>query len=149
MDVSSVIYLAGLVDGDGSIFISRRNDRSGYHHGKYRLFLSVSNQNKDLLDHLGGIWERARVYWQATNYRAGRISWEGPKAQEVIKLLESYLVGKKKQAQLALSFPCTGKGNYTEESQALQENLFALMREANQKWSKGKTRKDVLCADLI
>src|SRR5260370_40826822 len=104
-------YLAGLIDGDGSIFVSKRNEQSGYKHGRYRLFLGISNQNRNLLKHLANTWKRGIVYWQAKNYKAGRITWEGPKAKSLLAYLLPYLVGKKAQAMLAMKFPCVGKGN--------------------------------------
>lgn len=46
-----------------------------------------------------------------------------------------------------VTFPCEGRGTFTVEGQYLQESIFTQMRTLNQKWSMGKTRKDVLCAD--
>jgi hypothetical protein len=142
---SAFIYLAGLVDGDGSIFVSERRERAAHAHGRYRLFLGVSNSNGSLLKTLERKYKKSVVYWDSDNYRAGRITWEGPKAQALIKKIAPYLLGKWKQADLALSFPLVGKGakgwskNRLRIYQKKQRRIFRKMRKLNYRWSMGKT----------
>lgn len=139
------IYLAGLVDGDGSIFISKRyKENSAKNHGRYRLFLSVTNNNKVLLNYLYRTWKQGIVYWDSKNYKAGHITWEGPKAQTVIRKILPFLVGKRNQAKLALKYVFVGRGQ--KANTKAQATSFTQMRRLNQRWSMGKTRKDALRA---
>src|SRR6267142_6992826 len=103
-------YLAGLVDGDGSIFVSKRKDDKAITRGQYRLFLSISGQNEDLLLELERRYGRSRHSWYTKRGVAANISWEGPKALRIIEEIRPYLIGKKKQAILAGQFPCMGRG---------------------------------------
>ena len=143
------VYLAGLVDGDGSIFISKRNSHAGKKHGTYRLILSVSNCNQDLLNTLEDTYDRDRVAFKSKNYEAARISWEGPKAKAIIKKIIAHLLGKKEQAKLALTFPCVGQGGLqgasNKEKSAIRNHKFDMykaMKKLNKKWSKGKAWRD-------
>lgn len=137
-------YLAGLVDGDGSIFISKRGVTSCGGHGYYRLTLSVANCNLTLLEYLKKTFGKSCIIWQSQNYHAGHITWEGPKAKETIRKILPYLVGKKEQANLALKFPTLGKGAPGIKKADLPKfhktanDMFEKMSALNAKWSMGK-----------
>lgn len=101
-------YMAGIVDGEGSIGVRRRL--------RYITpILQVTNTRKDLLEWLvlrcgGAIY----VNKEERDGRKQLYSWQtfGRKAQAIIREILPYLVIKRQQAELALTirqFAMTGK----------------------------------------
>ncbi len=94
-------YLAAIVDGEGCITITNSAGRS------HQLVLVVNMNSKEVIDHI------ARI--MGCNIRQGRttsagnesyqVSASGNKAKAIISEIKPYLVGKVKQAELALLFP--------------------------------------------
>ncbi len=119
--ISQLNYLAGFFDGEGSIYITRiNNKRSG--NIWYRLGLGCSNSDKRPIDLLHKVFSPIRTTY---SYVPGRKkgykpahSWlaTGNVAKEFLEIIEPYLMVKKEQARLGIKFqewrnslPNTGK----------------------------------------
>ena len=94
-------YLAGIVDGEGTITISKLSRLRG----AFYPVVSISNTKQILIDWCsaripGGVYVKGRenVRWRT----AHQIVWNGWKALEIVKLLEPFLVIKQNQARLII-----------------------------------------------
>ena len=136
------VYLAGIVDGEGSIMIIRRS-ASGrrvtpFHH----LRLTIGNTSGALanwMNRFGG-----RVQWRQQP-QSVRPFWQWAldedRAAKLIRRLGPHLVIKRAQAWLALEFQAQ-KSNLQstyravpESELALREGFYLAMRELNRKGS--------------
>jgi hypothetical protein len=140
LSATEAAYIAGIIDGEGSISMSYTGPRYGYRYGNYRLVLQVGNTKEPLIEYLhritgvGNRWNRegqkqehAKVwYWQVTNQ----------KAAEVIGSCLPYLVIKVEQALLALSyadFVVPTAVGITEEVAAERHDIYSALKKANKK----------------
>lgn len=126
-------YIAGLVDGEGSISIAKMSRKYG---STFRLYVSVASQNKIVLELL-------RESLGVGTISLGLTTWvltvANKQAEYVLALIVDRLVTKKKQAEIALRFRAlvqpTGKRRIEEV-----ENAKAICRldmmEANAKDSR-------------
>lgn len=129
-------YIAGLIDGEGSIQIQRRKHRSKtenceYAYEGYSLYLDMSNTNKDLIDwcveNIGGYWGKKSNpnpgKWKQAYY------WRlpGKEAQKLIKKVIHLLIDKRERALVALSFPLKN----SKKDKELKDNLFNQMKKLN------------------
>ena len=100
-------YIAGLFDGEGCIFVGRR-ELERMKGISYRLTLKVSmtveRPIKALKDTLGGSY--GPIHWHTRNNNRTAWRWEidGNKAAEVLKQVLPYLLVKKEEAVLAIQF---------------------------------------------
>lgn len=111
--MTSLMYLAGIFDGEGSVIIQQ-----GPNHA---LQCSVGMKDKRVLDlfyerYGGSLYRRAGEMWQ----------WQltAHKAAEMLTELSPYLVTKKEQAWLAREFVAQKKSDrsrVTDEERALRE----------------------------
>ena len=95
-------YLAGIIDGEGSIGIDN--------HGRVRspsVRITVTNTNVELLEGLQSLWggwlssRRQRMSgWKAVS----DLIWAGKPSSEILKAIQPYLRAKKEQCRLALLF---------------------------------------------
>jgi len=132
-------YTAGLVDGEGCITITRRKKRNLVYPNNnwyYEPQVIVANTDKRMMDFLvdlyGGwvaIPKKTRDYYKQDYH------WKitGDNMRRLLRDVLSYLVLKKKQAEIVLSFPNynkTGKPRTTKERQQ-QEHLWLEIKELN------------------
>ena len=140
---TEMLYLAGIIDGEGTIGISKLSKRL------YQIRLSVGNTSEGLIDYLqdnyGG--NKFGPYKQKGEKRKDKFQWDcnGNKAIELIKQIEPYLIIKQPQAELVLkSWEDTFKWDYTGRETpryALdkRKNLYQQMKKLNK---KGKQEED-------
>lgn len=96
-------YIAGIMDGEGSVMIASRGD-----HRSYSTLISVTNTSRPLLDWLlektaiGGVHDQH----VATDKRKATWFWRcwGDGAVTLLKQISPYLVVKRRQADLAIAF---------------------------------------------
>jgi hypothetical protein len=99
-----VAYMAGLIDGEGCIHISRDNKNG---HVYYTLILTIANSDPRML-----LWIEERFGGKVvpkTRCKSNRLqawAWSvvSREAETVLRLITTYLVSKKDQAELALRF---------------------------------------------
>jgi hypothetical protein len=121
--VAEIAYLAGIIDGEGTITCCRaiqsyyKNSPNKKIYG-YRLLCKVSNTDLELLywikERFGGrISKWSNNYTEKATLRGWKkgysIDWWTKDATEIVKLVYPYLIIKKRQATLALKFPTNYK----------------------------------------
>lgn len=132
MTSSESIYLAGFIDGEGSLIINKR-----LHSLKekvwigYSVYLDIGNTNKEVLEWIKKITQTTSELYEnpqkGNRKMAYRLRICGKQAQRIIKELYPYLIVKKKQANIFLDFPL----NHKRLKREIRENLFQQMRKLN------------------
>lgn len=118
-------YIAGVIDSDGSISVSKINLRdSKYKSPRYVLAVTITNTSEELIDfvqeRMGGSYrdKKRRDRRQETTIikengidriiTAKRITYDwtiaSTKALNFLRLIKNYLIAKKRQAELAIEF---------------------------------------------
>ena len=137
-------YLAGFIDGEGSIGIypDYRRNRN------YRLVLTVSNTNKEVIDWIAKVTEEQHSRQVKVKTTKNCPSWQGEKdrwkdcysiwfgsgiAQKILKEVLPYIIVKKEQATIALQYP-VGEPykDITMEMRNLKERCYEQMKPLNQ-----------------
>jgi hypothetical protein len=104
-NVSVLAYTAGVIDGDGSISISREGGRKGTRN--YTLSIWVANTDRRLLDWLRSVYggsvsnPQKRSQYRKPMYQYHLTGW---RVATLLGLLLPYLKLKHPQAELALQF---------------------------------------------
>lgn len=134
--MASIEYIAGFIDGEGSIQISKgTTHRSGKR--MYYLRLSVHQVDRRPLDELVSRWGGSLRLIEKSSAISKKPIHEwvvtGTNAARVLSEIEPYLISKREQAQLGLLFQ-EGKGlrnsggPVTDEVNAVREQQYAAMR---------------------
>jgi hypothetical protein len=136
-------YLAGIMDGEGAIYISRKKDptmKAGY---GYRMVLGVANTDLPLMNWLveatglGTVKPRKRhspKHKQAYDWYLWSIQ-----AYQFLKAISPYLKQKKQRATIAMSFMekhSTHKGYLTPEEANAQVAVYDEMKILNKRGPK-------------
>ena len=100
-------YLAGIIDGEGSIMLPRTgNSKLDDMPTSFTVKVSISNTNIDLLARIqqdfGGVIEKC-VNGRSNCKDGYRLRWFGKEAARVIAAARPYLIVKAEQADLAAS----------------------------------------------
>lgn len=120
-------YFAGIVDGEGSIVISKNNASSG----QLYLRITVVNSNREVLELLRGIYEggiSTKKKYKTTDKQCWTWQVSSHKAKVFLFDIYEFLIIKKAQAEIAFRFIETfeeGKkirGN-TEQRKLLKEEM--------------------------
>jgi len=139
-DTHVLAYLAGIVDGEGSICIYGDHKKAGVGYHRYRLSLAIAMQNKPVLElfvqAFGG-----KVYIKHTNLKVHhspywRVLYLDYRAAQVLPYLRPYLRIKAEQADLAIAFQASRirkRGlhhvlptSYWEDAQTMKEKMSEL-----------------------
>jgi hypothetical protein len=144
MDIEHIIYLAGIIDGEGTITIGRQKQykRETY---VFRTWIFVANTFKPLVELLkqrhGGNWALGGKP-RTKRYKQGYV-WHMLDRETIAPLLRSimpYLVVKRRQAELVLRFIESRQlqprgAAYTPEEFRIYETVRDMNRgsKANQK----------------
>lgn len=129
-------YLAGLIDGEGCIYISRGKSKIGTI--VYQFRLSIANTDLPLLQYIqrdfSGNIQISRI---ASPYhkQCFILAWFGAGAKVILAQIYDKLFLKKEQAKLALDFPVMGHGKrgILPEVRKLKEIIYLKMKELNKK----------------
>ena len=138
----SLEYIAGFVDGEGTITIRKYRTRNSIRGYSYNLYFAVSNTNPEVLkamrDVVGaGCVTRSNKFKNKPHWKEC-FHWKAHsrKAAIIIEKLLPYLIIKKPQAQLALKFQqkmIQGHHHLTEEEWAFRDKCYREMRKLNGK----------------
>lgn len=133
-----LIWLAGFIDGEGSLGISRRGDCGGF-----KPFLCVINTDRAILGKIlrmfphGYIQERSRSKSLGSR-RCYALNYGKKGGLEILPAVYPYLQVKKQQADLILNFPTAryihlegGGRKVDEETRKLQEKIYLESRKLN------------------
>jgi len=156
--VADLAYLAGIIDGEGCISLSKSHKNDRYY---YRLQLTITNTSAELKqwleDKFGG---RIRTSYARSNNRSDILHWtvSGNQCQWLLRQVLPYLIIKKPQAELALMMNINPYGGtarwnsiYTEEEESLREKIRIAIHEYNLSggnkgsylWGKSLPKKEV------
>lgn len=138
-------YLAGIIDGEGSIYIGNfsSNPKTGTLH--YQTNMEVTNTDEELilwlLKNIGGRSNKYTFKQTPTNSRKPVFRWiaSGELLTHLCHLLLPYLVIKRKQCEIMIKMRATFNGTgavkgksgcqpVTEEILSLRKSLFDQMR---------------------
>lgn len=120
-----VAYIAGIIDGEGSIGIyDITTNKKGKRWHSVLVRITIANTCKDLFEWLIPRLPGCRVYWQAQtrkpNHRmCGRLTLDGTKGIALCERLIPYLNIKRKQAEIAVRF--YSEGNWTPGTRVSKE----------------------------
>ena len=157
----SARYLAGLIDGEGCLMITRSRDPT---HGRswYRARVSISNTNKAVLEEIqrayGGILANQpapRAEWR----HAYQLVWTDGMVERNLLLVAPYLRVKKEHVRLMMQFTRHKKGTrqgregrrfapLPEDVVSIRDALHVRMKELNAKGpppSVGRSASTSLC----
>lgn len=101
-------YSAGVIDSDGSIFLSRDKLKSG--HINHKLQVKVGQTRSKVVNFLFGIWGgKIQVEYNRKNGSGSNVivyTWllHSNKALNMLKKIYPFLRGKKDQAEVAIRF---------------------------------------------
>lgn len=138
MDEWKLGYLAGMIDGEGSITIGRmhRTSTSNY---AYNPIVYIGNTNFELLEMLhrefGGNLNKGA---ESTPLKKAfhRLIWPGNKGKDILLQVIDKLFAKREQAALYLSFPLRRHKDttqYEDDQAALREQIYFRLKELNAK----------------
>ena len=128
---TELAWLAGFIDGEGYIGVRKSQ-------GWYSLCITIGNTHlksvencKFLAPYFRGPYADKR---RPPRRPAWRVTVQGKKAQEVLREIYPYLITKKRQAAIALSFP-VGNGGRNKPKPLLgyifQEECYKALKSAN------------------
>ena len=129
-------YIAGMLDGEGSVGI-----RQDSNYNTYSLGLEIYFSSKEFEDWISQKLQ-GEVKFKIYTYNPGNeknkvgkgISILGKEAQKFLEFIKGYLVIKKNQCFVALNFPIVGQGQHTTEQQKLdQASWYLVMKDLNKK----------------
>jgi len=139
---TDLAYLAGFIDGEGSIHISIQ------HEEWFQPIISVSNSHKETMGWISSVLGAKCVYQYDKRPESG--NWKSMylasitgqrKILRLLQLIHPYLKTKKVQAKLMMAFcelrleerMCNPKSGYTQDDIEIYERLCALNKRGNPK----------------
>ena len=140
-----LVYLAGIIDGEGSVEISK--DNSDRREATYRIRLEIGNTDRTLISWLGrefGGNKRWNIREKRNENCAEQHRWTsyGENAIELLEKVERFTIIKRRQIELARTFwNKTNRGCYRGKARPkwikeFQEECYEKMKKLNQKGPK-------------
>jgi hypothetical protein len=131
-----IAYLAGIIDGEGSIYIQRRKTKSGW---SYFPRFQVVNTNRKLMEWIkqtfgGLIYDKPRNHIQS--HWKMQIEWFTTRGllDHLLPLIIPYLVIKREQAEIMIKFRQSFKKEYPRQipSEEVQNFRFECLNQIKQ-----------------
>jgi hypothetical protein len=139
-------YMAGLIDGEGSISIGRAPACGNQKHDTYKLVLQVYMSTEEPLNTVvkwfGGKVEVLPIQTERFGQNIPGRQWRanGRKAIDILKMVRPYLILKRPQADLAIEYlewyettKGIGRTQPTEDTYLIREYYWDKMRELNRR----------------
>lgn len=137
-------FLAGLLEGDGCIVLRAHRDPRKRKGVAFGMCVKVNNTNKELIDFLGDNYGgNVSPGYLPKGRKSIMYEWtmHGEKAASLLTRLYPYLVGKKKQAELALKFQSKlvsgvvySEADYAEKVDMVKEMHRLNAKEHDKTW---------------
>ena len=136
-------YLAGIIDGEGCLSVSKEKSPKGEYKILYKAHLKITNTNQKLIQWLEKIIGKCYIKTDKGDPKWKlRFSWimtDRDKMFPLLKEILPYLILKKKQAKLILKLR-KGKQKkgiaFDVEERKFREKLYQSMKKLNQKGNK-------------
>jgi hypothetical protein len=144
MTPTQAAYIAGIIDGKGSICLSLRKGRVGVNGGQvYRLNVGVTNTDTRMLDYLlsttglGNVIGRRTVEADHQRNRKNGPRWSlwSQQARQLLEAIEPYLVIKREWALLGIEFTTVthrqtgGRSGLTDEQWEYRRSMYAKFKK--------------------
>ena len=116
-------YLAGIVDGEGCIYISKQR-RTVYQY--YTLFMTVANTDPKLMLWIGEVFGgniKPRKPCKSNKRNVWTSLVASCEAEAIQRSIIPFMVGKRDQAELALKFRESYEGNRTYSGKGIPEEV--------------------------
>lgn len=144
--IADLAWAAGIIDGEGSIFIMKQGRKDRERDTNYVLRVSVESTDPYMAQELKKIFPSGAVFSSKRDKRpnnSNTLKWQinGKRSVEVLKDLLPFLRVKKEQAELAIQFQTQTKKhwkNMVEADYDSQEKYCILLKEAKQNLKIGK-----------
>ena len=107
---TEVAYLAGLIDGEGTITMAKDRNNSGDRKLRFRVRLTITNTSVELVswlvDRLEGFpqWSKVKAKNAKKHARSCRVSWSEKPASTIVQQILPFLIVKRQQAELFLRY---------------------------------------------
>jgi hypothetical protein len=138
-------WLAGIIDGEGSIFVMRQKRKDRERDTNYIMRVSVDSTDPFMVPECQKIAGGPKITQTRDNRPecSDRLKWQlnGKKAASLLEELLPYLRVKKEQATLAIEFQRTTKKHYkhmSTQDYAKQVRLYEALKEAKKTLKLGK-----------
>ena len=131
-------YLAGLIDGDGSILILKR-DRTGRGSLSFTVTVKVGGETEHITKlatqyGIGNVWVRKKVGLK----HLAEWTIAGNQARWLLNAIKPYLQLKNPQACVALAMPqCRSRWDATAKLRAIQHTCHLQMKQLNHAKGRG------------
>ncbi|MDD4905916.1 MAG: LAGLIDADG family homing endonuclease [Methylobacter tundripaludum] len=137
---TDLAYLAGIFDGEGTIFIEKSKTANRKHDYRFRLTVNICSTDEWLIKWLKQCWG-GYVYFEARKIKNNNLknawhwSLQNRKAAEFLKNIIGYLHIKLPQAKLALKFQAhMQQGGHrtkdkSDQNYLEQEECYSLMKD--------------------
>lgn len=131
-------WLAGFIDGEGSIGIYRKKSKHGRGGHDFGVRLLVVNTNQAAMDYVKALTGCGCSWISKKGYKA---NWKpchrwqafGENARDLVRQLLPYLRIKRAIAELVLTMPICSRGGRSPQDIAAQEILFAQAKVMNRR----------------
>ena len=135
--VAELAWLAGIIDGEGSIGAMSQHHKTENKTSTYRIRLRVTNTHKGLIEWLRlkiGFGTISPIKKVKEHYKQGyELSWTNQRAINIIRQIYPYMIIKRVQAEIAFEFDETLKTRMwplseeiVETRKRLRDRLFAI-----------------------
>lgn len=133
--VAQLAYLAGIIDGEGSIYIGNFSCNPKTKIPYYQTNIQVTNTDKPLIDWLyntfGGLISKRTVKQHAANSRKQAYIWtaSGERLTHLCELILPYLIVKTRQCEIMLKMRATFTPNHCiKGTQGIQPHHLDVIR---------------------
>lgn len=139
MGSSQLAYIAGIIDGEGSIMIARKRSARSRGGWTYALTASVTNTSRPLIDWLHQTTGLGHIapHFDARPENKSAWLWSlwSREAQSLIEQVLPFLLVKRQHAELGLRFQSTMRlnGGLTEEEWLERAKMHETMRLLNRR----------------
>lgn len=149
----TLAYIAGIIDGEGTIFISKGKPTTGRTSPAYVACLRVGNTDKRLIDFLHDTFGEGGVHRRLMPSDKWKTCWmwaaTGPAAGRAMRAIRPFLLLKGEQADLLLdfldnfqSFELNGRNGVSQEELDRREDLRQRIRALNRKGPPATTERE-------
>ena len=133
--IAQIAYLAGIIDGEGSIYIGNFSKNKKTNVPYYQTNVQVTNTDKPLIDWLyetfGGLVSKRTTRQHASNSRKQAYIWtaSGERVTHLCELILPYLIAKKRQCEIMIKMRATFTENHCIKGhQGIQPHSVELMQ---------------------
>lgn len=146
MQETDKAWAAGIIDGEGSIFITKKTREDRERDTNYVLRVSVQSTDPYMTAELKRLWPEGAEFTVHRDHRKNNsdtMKWQlgGKRAAFFLETIRPYMRVKAHQADLAMEFQSTAKKHWrqmTEQDYKNQEDFYFKLKQAKVDLKIGK-----------